>query len=105
VYINLMAFTQDGSTATLRVIIEPFVPWIWFGGLIVALGALLSAWPVSRRAARAVSLSRSAPFGGRDASFTPGGAIASTGMANSPMSSNAMPNTGMTMTQSPTLPS
>ncbi len=49
VYINLMAYTPDGQSATLRVIIEPFVPWIWFGGLVVALGAVVSAWPARRR--------------------------------------------------------
>ena len=54
VYINLMAYTPDGKSATLRVILEPFVPWIWFGGLIVALGAVVSAWPPSRRAVRRV---------------------------------------------------
>lgn len=54
VYINLMAFTPDGKSATLLVIIEPLVPWIWFGGLVVALGAVVSAWPVSRRAVRSV---------------------------------------------------
>lgn len=56
VYINLMAFTPDGMSATLRVIIEPFVPWIWFGGLVVAFGAVVSAWPVSRRSARFVAV-------------------------------------------------
>lgn len=50
VYINLMAYTPDGQSATLRVIVEPFVPWIWFGGLVVALGAVVSAWPARRRA-------------------------------------------------------
>jgi cytochrome c-type biogenesis protein CcmF len=41
-YINLQAFAQDGSTATLRVIQEPLVPWIWIGGMIVCLGAFVS---------------------------------------------------------------
>lgn len=49
VYINLMAFTPDGKSATLRVILEPFVPWIWFGGLVIAMGAVVSAWPQARR--------------------------------------------------------
>ena len=56
VYINLMAYTPDGQSATLRVILEPFVPWIWFGGLIVAIGALVSAWPTARRAERFASV-------------------------------------------------
>jgi cytochrome c-type biogenesis protein CcmF len=41
-YINLQAFAQDGSNATLRVIREPLVYWIWIGGMIVCLGALVS---------------------------------------------------------------
>ncbi len=41
-YLNLMAFAQDGSSATLRMIVEPLVPWIWFGGLVVVFGGLVS---------------------------------------------------------------
>jgi cytochrome c-type biogenesis protein CcmF len=41
-YVNLQAFAQDGSNATLRVIQEPLVPWIWIGGMIVCLGAIVS---------------------------------------------------------------
>jgi cytochrome c-type biogenesis protein CcmF len=45
-YVNLMAFERDGSSATLRVLVEPLVAWIWFGGMVVALGALICVWPV-----------------------------------------------------------
>jgi cytochrome c-type biogenesis protein CcmF len=38
-YINLMAFERDGSSATLRVLVEPLVAWIWIGGFIVFAGA------------------------------------------------------------------
>jgi cytochrome c-type biogenesis protein CcmF len=48
-YITLMSFANDGSTATLKVIVEPLVPWIWLGGLIVCLGALISIWPTGGR--------------------------------------------------------
>jgi len=41
-YLNLMAFEQDGSSATIRAITEPLVPWIWIGGGIVCLGALVA---------------------------------------------------------------
>jgi len=51
IYMNLMAFQPDGSQATIRVILEPLVPWIWFGGLVVCFGALLAAFPPRRRAA------------------------------------------------------
>ncbi|HTR78220.1 MAG TPA: heme lyase CcmF/NrfE family subunit [Gemmatimonadaceae bacterium] len=48
-YLNLMAFRQDGSTATIKVIYEPLVPWIWFGGGVIVCGALVGAWPTSSR--------------------------------------------------------
>ncbi|MDQ2930045.1 MAG: heme lyase CcmF/NrfE family subunit [Gemmatimonadota bacterium] len=57
IYINLMAFDENGASATIRVLIEPLVSWIWLGGLIVVLGALISAWP-QRRRDRAGALSR-----------------------------------------------
>ena len=41
-YLNLQAFAQDGSNATLRAIQEPLVQWIWAGGMIVVIGALVS---------------------------------------------------------------
>src|SRR5688500_6236823 len=41
-YLNLQAFAQDGSNATLRAIQEPLVPWIWAGVMISVIGALVS---------------------------------------------------------------
>jgi cytochrome c-type biogenesis protein CcmF len=48
-YLNLMSFRPDGSTATIRAIHEPLVPWIWFGGGVVVLGAIIGIWPVRGR--------------------------------------------------------
>jgi cytochrome c-type biogenesis protein CcmF len=48
-YLNLMAFRPDGSTATIKAIYEPLVPWIWFGGGVVVFGAIIGAWPGGRR--------------------------------------------------------
>jgi cytochrome c-type biogenesis protein CcmF len=48
-YINLIAFERDGSSATVHVIVEPLVVWIWVGGFIVAMGALIGLWPRRRR--------------------------------------------------------
>jgi cytochrome c-type biogenesis protein CcmF len=31
--------------ATFRVLINPLVPWIWTGGLIMAIGTLIALWP------------------------------------------------------------
>lgn len=47
-YVNLMAFERDGSSATLWVLIEPLVVWIWLGGGIIGLGALIALWPQRR---------------------------------------------------------
>jgi cytochrome c-type biogenesis protein CcmF len=44
-----MAFRPDGSTATVKAIYEPLVPWIWFGGGVVVFGAIVGAWPSARR--------------------------------------------------------
>jgi cytochrome c-type biogenesis protein CcmF len=51
-YMNLLAFEQDGSSATVTVITEPLVVWIWIGSAIIAFGAFFSVWP--RRRQRAI---------------------------------------------------
>jgi cytochrome c-type biogenesis protein CcmF len=48
-YINLLAFEENGAHATLHVLIEPLVSWIWAGGLIVALGAFIGVLPLQRK--------------------------------------------------------
>jgi cytochrome c-type biogenesis protein CcmF len=44
-YMNLMSFESGGKSATIKVINEPLVPWIWAGGGIIVLGALVAGWP------------------------------------------------------------
>ena len=48
-YLNLMSFRADGATATIKVIFEPLVPWIWFGGGVVVFGAIVGMLPQRRR--------------------------------------------------------
>ena len=48
-YASLIGFDGDGERATFRFFVNPGVTWLWLGGLIVALGGLLAAWPGSRR--------------------------------------------------------
>ncbi|MGQ0712805.1 MAG: heme lyase CcmF/NrfE family subunit [Gemmatimonadaceae bacterium] len=48
-YLNLMAVEPDGSTATIRMIVEPLVPWIWAGGFIIVLGGMITVAPSRRR--------------------------------------------------------
>jgi cytochrome c-type biogenesis protein CcmF len=38
-YITLLAFERDGSSVTLRVMVEPLIVWIWIGGFIIFVGA------------------------------------------------------------------
>lgn len=48
-YFNLMAFKQDGSNITVKVIWEPLVPWIWVGGLVLCMGAIIGVLPQRKR--------------------------------------------------------
>jgi cytochrome c-type biogenesis protein CcmF len=41
-YLSLMAYAQNGSSATVNVIVNPAVIWIWIGGGIAVLGALFA---------------------------------------------------------------
>jgi cytochrome c-type biogenesis protein CcmF len=41
-YLSLMAYDRTGSSATVNVIVNPMVVWIWIGGAIASLGALFA---------------------------------------------------------------
>jgi cytochrome c-type biogenesis protein CcmF len=45
IYVVLLAYTADGTHATIKAIAIPLVAWIWLGGGIVGLGALFALWP------------------------------------------------------------
>ena len=52
-YLTLMAFdAEGGNEATIRAIVNPGVPWLWFGGMIMALGAILAIAPQRRGTTR-----------------------------------------------------
>jgi cytochrome c-type biogenesis protein CcmF len=42
----------DAQTATFTFIVNPLVNWIWFGGMIIALGGLIGLWPAVGAAPR-----------------------------------------------------
>ncbi len=42
-------YVSDASPAIFKVIIDPLVTWMWIGGLIALLGALLALWPARGR--------------------------------------------------------
>ncbi|WP_372790958.1 heme lyase CcmF/NrfE family subunit [Paraconexibacter sp.] len=48
----LKSYTDDPPPATFRVIASPMVTWIWVGGIVVFLGALIAMWPAPRGATR-----------------------------------------------------
>jgi cytochrome c-type biogenesis protein CcmF len=50
VYLSLVAAPEEGSrTATIGVIVQPLIAWLWIGGGLMGLGTFLAAWPGRRR--------------------------------------------------------
>lgn len=47
-YIILSSFNPDG-TVTIRAMINPLVNWIWAGGLVLVLGAIVTMWPSGKK--------------------------------------------------------
>jgi cytochrome c-type biogenesis protein CcmF len=41
----------DGGSATLKIMVNPMVMWIWLGGLTITLGALITMIPSRRTSA------------------------------------------------------
>jgi cytochrome c-type biogenesis protein CcmF len=48
-YLILGDFAKDGSNATVKVLVNPLLGWIWWGGGIVTLGTLYALLPDRRR--------------------------------------------------------
>jgi cytochrome c-type biogenesis protein CcmF len=56
-YVILGGVEPDGSAATLKVMVNPMVMWIWIGGIIITIGALVTMIPSrSAKAAAAQGL-------------------------------------------------
>ena len=47
-------YRRDPPPATFRTIVSPLVSWIWIGGGIALLGALIAAWPTPEARLRRV---------------------------------------------------
>ncbi|MDF1527032.1 MAG: heme lyase CcmF/NrfE family subunit [bacterium] len=43
-YVALTGYNRDGR-ASFRILINPFVSWLWGGGYVVGFGVLLAVWP------------------------------------------------------------
>jgi len=63
VYVSVLGFDQNGQSATFRVLLNPGVSWLWVGGVTMALGGLLAAWPRRQRAAEPARAQRLADVG------------------------------------------
>ena len=48
-YASVITLQNDGGSATFRFYRNPGVNWLWFGGLVMALGGAAAAWPGRRR--------------------------------------------------------
>ena len=46
-------YTLRPPPAAFRLIVAPLVVWVWIGGLVALLGAVVAIWPARRRARRA----------------------------------------------------
>lgn len=42
-------FANTASPVTVRALVSPMVAWIWIGGLVAVLGAVIALWPAGRR--------------------------------------------------------
>jgi cytochrome c-type biogenesis protein CcmF len=42
-------YLAEGTAATFKVIVNPLVIWMWIGGLIALMGALIAIWPARSR--------------------------------------------------------
>jgi cytochrome c-type biogenesis protein CcmF len=43
------SYLSDGAPVTFKVIVNPLVTWMWIGGLIALMGALIALWPARGR--------------------------------------------------------
>ncbi|HET8568050.1 MAG TPA: cytochrome c-type biogenesis CcmF C-terminal domain-containing protein [Candidatus Limnocylindria bacterium] len=66
VYVILAAYDQRGGAwATLRVRVIPLVSWLWLGGVIVGIGALVAGLPAPRRREARTPALADAPAGAK----------------------------------------
>ena len=52
-YLILAGFEESGL-ASLRVLIEPLMLWLWVGGMMLMLGGVMAWWPGSSRKGEAL---------------------------------------------------
>jgi cytochrome c-type biogenesis protein CcmF len=49
IYLILSGFSDlDKNQATLKMLVRPLVVWMWIGGFVIALGTLVTIWPMCK---------------------------------------------------------
>ncbi|MCB0057497.1 MAG: heme lyase CcmF/NrfE family subunit [Caldilineaceae bacterium] len=49
VYVVLNGWDNSGSSATFTIYVNPLTMWMWVGGIMMAIGTLIAAWPHATR--------------------------------------------------------
>ena len=60
-YVVLGSYDSKSGIITILAYVNPLVVWIWIGGLVLAVGTLIAAWPSALE--RRVAVPSSAPAG------------------------------------------
>jgi len=48
-YMSLVQVDVDAELASVSLVVEPLVMWIWIGGGVMLIGTVFAAWPIRRR--------------------------------------------------------
>jgi len=51
-YVIVAGWEPDGQSATFKAYINPMINWLWFGGIVFAIGTVVAAWPSAQPARR-----------------------------------------------------
>lgn len=49
VYVVLNGWDNSGNSATFTIYVNPLTMWMWVGGIVLAIGTLIAAWPNATR--------------------------------------------------------
>ena len=49
VQLQVISLPEDDGVAVVRVTVQPMIAWLWVGGILMAVGTALSAFPGKRR--------------------------------------------------------
>jgi cytochrome c-type biogenesis protein CcmF len=53
-YVILAGWDDAGQLATFKTYLNPLINWLWFGGLVFAIGTIVAVWPDAEAERRAI---------------------------------------------------